>query len=113
MTALQDWFTKTMTWDRGIEMARHADITAATGIQVYFADPYRPHPRPSNENTTGLSREYLPKSTDLSVHSRADLDRIANELNDRPRKRLGFLTPREVLANLINQDLTNGVASTP
>jgi IS30 family transposase len=113
MTALPAWFTKTLTWDRGIEMARHADITAATGIQVYFADPYSPHQRPSNENTNGLIREYLPKSTDLSVHSRADLDRIANELNDRPRKRLGFLTPREVLTNLINQDLTNSVASTP
>jgi transposase, IS30 family len=113
MSALPDWFAKSLTWDRGTEMARHADITARTGIQVYFADPYSPHQRPSNENTNGLLREYLPKGTDLSIHSRTDLDRIAQELNDRPRKRLGYLTPSEVLANFLLKDLTNGVATTP
>jgi IS30 family transposase len=114
MSALPTWFAKTLTWDRGSEMARHADITARTGIQVYFADPYRPQQRPSNENTNGLLREYLPKGTDLSVHTRADLDSIAQQLNDRPRKRLGFLTPAEVLANLIHQDLAKqDVATTP
>jgi len=113
MSALPPWFAKTLTWDRGTEMARHADITAATGIDVYFADPYSPQQRPSNENTNGLLREYMPKGTDLSVHTRADLDAIAAELNDRPRKRLGFLTPSEVLANLLTDDLTKGVASTP
>jgi transposase, IS30 family len=114
MTALPPWFAKTLTWDRGAEMARHADITARTGIQVYFADPYSPHQRPSNENTNGLLREYLPKGTDLSNHTRADLDEIAASLNNRPRKRLGFHTPNEVLANLLTEDLTKyGVASTP
>ncbi len=113
MTALPDWFTKTLTWDRGTEMARHADITARAGIDIYFADPYSPHQRPSNENTNGLLREYLPKSADLSTYSRADLDHIAAELNDRPRKRLGYLTPTEVLAKLLLDDLTTGVATTP
>lgn len=113
MGALPDWFAKTLTWDRGTEMARHADITDQTGIQVYFADPYSPHQRPSNENTNGLLREYLPKSTDLSTHDRNDLEHIAQELNDRPRKRLGYLTPSEVFAKLLLQDLTNGVATAP
>ncbi len=113
MTALPDWFTKTLTWDRGTEMARHAEITARTGIKVYFADPYSPQQRPSNENTNGLLREYLPKSTDLSTYSRADLDHIAEELNDRPRKRLGYRTPSEVLAQLILNNITTGVATTP
>lgn len=112
MSALPTWFAKSLTWDRGTEMARHTEITAKTGITVYFADPYSPHQRPSNENTNGLLREYLPKGTDLSVHTRADLDRIAEELNDRPRKRLGYLTPSEVFAKLLIDDLTTGVATT-
>jgi transposase, IS30 family len=113
MTALPPWFAKTLTWDRGTEMARHADITARTGIDVYFADPHSPQQRPSNENTNGLLREYLPKSTDLSTYTRADLDHIAEELNDRPRKRLGYLTPNEVLAKLLLDHITTGVATTP
>jgi len=114
MTALPAWFAKTLTWDRGTEMARHEALTATTGIKVYFADPYSPHQRPSNENTNGLLREYMPKGTDLSVHTRADLDAIAAQLNDRPRKRLGYLTPKEVLDNLIAEDLAKrGVATTP
>jgi IS30 family transposase len=113
MSALPDWFAKTLTWDRGTEMARHTEITAATGIDVYFADPHCPQQRPSNENTNGLLREYLPKSTDLSVHTRADLDHIATELNDRPRKRLGYRTPHEVLAKLLLDNITPGVATTP
>jgi IS30 family transposase len=113
MSALPDWFAKTLTWDRGSEMARHAEITARTGIAVYFADPYSPQQRPSNENTNGLIREYLPKSTDLAPYSRADLDHIAAELNDRPRKRLGYRTPTEVLAQLLLKNITTGVATTP
>lgn len=113
MSALPAWFTKTLTWDRGTELAKHADITARSGIAVYFADPYKPWQRPSNENTNGLLREYLPKGTDLSTYTRHDLDQIADSLNDRPRKRLGYLTPREVLANLITENLTNPVATTP
>jgi IS30 family transposase len=105
MTALPAWFTKTLTWDRGTEMARHAHITAATGIQVYFADPRQPQQRGTNENTNGLIREYLPKGTDLSIHTATDLQAVADELNDRPRKRLGYHTPREIFASLLLQDL--------
>lgn len=110
MSPLPAWFAKTLTWDRGTEMAKHAEITARTKIKVYFADPYSPQQRPSNENTNGLLREYLPKSSDLSIHSRADLDQIADALNDRPRKRLEYATPREVFASLLEQ---HGVATTP
>ena len=104
-------FGKTLTWDRGREMAQHAKITKATGVQVYFADPYSPYQRGSNENTNGLVREYFPKGTDLSVHTLADLQAVADQLNDRPRKRLEFATPREVMTSLIEQDLA-GVATT-
>jgi IS30 family transposase len=113
MSALPAWFAKTLTWDRGTEMAAHAQITEQTGIAVYFADPYSPHQRPSNENTNGLLREYMPKGTDLSVHTREDLDAIAKQLNNRPRKRLGFLTPAEVFAKLLHDDQPPGVATTP
>ncbi len=65
LTALPDWFAKTLTWDRGSEMTRHAKITERTGVKIYFADPYKPWQRGTNENTNGLLREYLPKSTDL------------------------------------------------
>jgi len=94
-------------------MARHKDITAATGIDVYFADPYSPQQRPSNENTNGLLREYMPEGTDLSVHTRDDLQAIAKQLNNRPRKRLGFYTPAEVFAKLLADDQIAGVATTP
>jgi transposase, IS30 family len=108
--ALPAWFAKTLTWDRGTELAHHQRITATTGIQVYFADPYSPWQRGSNENINGLLREYLPKGTDLSVHTPAQLAAIADELNDRPRKRFGYHTPREQLAKLLEQER---VATTP
>jgi len=112
MTALPGWFARTLTWDRGTEMARHARVTAETGISVYFADPHAPWQRGSNENLNGLLREYLPKGTDLSACTPAQLQEIEDELNDRPRKRFGYHTPREQLAKLL-QDQEQTVATTP
>jgi IS30 family transposase len=112
LSALPDWFTQTLTWDRGGELAQHKRITAATGIQVYFADPHAPWQRGSNENINGLLREYLPKGTDLRPCTPAQLQDIAAELNDRPRKRLGYHTPAEAFAKLLADDLKR-VATTP
>jgi len=91
---------------------RHARVTAETGISVYFADPHAPWQRGSNENLNGLLREYLPKGTDLSAWTPAQLQDIEDELNDRPRKRFGYHTPREQLAKLL-QDQEQRVATTP
>jgi IS30 family transposase len=87
---------KTMTYDQGKEMSRHKELTAVTGVTVYFADPHSPWQRGSNENTNGLLREYLPKGTDLSGLTQKQLDAIAWKLNTRPRKLHGFRSPIEV-----------------
>jgi transposase, IS30 family len=90
---------KTLTYDQGKEMSRHKDLTAATGVTVYFADPHSPWQRGSNENTNGLLRQYLPKGADLSDLTQDDLDAIAWKLNTRPRKIHGFRMPIEVYAD--------------
>jgi len=96
---------RSLTWDRGLEMAQHKSFTMATDVQVYFCDPQSPWQRGSNENTNGLLRHYLPKKADLSCYSQSELDEIALRLNQRPRKTLGFQTPAD--------KLQASVASTP
>ena len=90
---------RTMTFDNGKEFAEHEDLAAATGMNIYFARPYCAWQRGTNENTNGLVRQYLPKGTDLTAYSHHEVAAIQSSLNDRPRKRLGYLTPREVLTN--------------
>lgn len=93
---------KSLTWDRGMEMARHKDFTMATKMAVFFCDPRSPWQRGSNENTNGLLRQYFPDGTDLSTISQAELDRIARQMNERPRATLGFRTPAVTLSQLLH-----------
>lgn len=98
---LPKYMKKTLTWDRGMELAKHDDLTKVTGIPVYFCDPQSPWQRGTNENTNSLIRQYFPKKTCLKKHSQKTLNKVANQLNNRPRKILNFKTPKE----LIEQDV--------
>jgi IS30 family transposase len=103
---------KTVTWDQGMEMAAHQQITVATGVDIYFCDPHSPWQRGTNENTNGLLRQYFPKATDLSRHDPDHLEFVADRLNNRPRKRLDAATPREALNQLLSDQQNGSVAST-
>ncbi|MCS6553348.1 IS30 family transposase [Curtobacterium flaccumfaciens pv. flaccumfaciens] len=100
--ALPEHLRRSLTWDQGTELARHKDITFATDLAIYFCDPHKPWQRGSNENTNGLLRQYFPKSTDLSVHSPERLLEVATELNARPRKVLGGISPSDAFVRLRN-----------
>ena len=101
ITTLPGQLRRSLTWDQGAEMAGHAQLRIDTGIEIYFCDPNSPWQRGTNENTNGLLRQYFPKGTDLGKLTALELDQVADELNDRPRKRLGFYKPTERLAELL------------
>jgi len=102
IAGLPDALRRSLTWDQGWEMRAHAQIAVAADCEIYFCDPHAPWQRGSNENTNGLLRQYFPKGTSLAGHSPADLAAVADELNGRPRKTLGWKTPAEALAEVLD-----------
>jgi IS30 family transposase len=112
MTKLPEQLRRTLTWDRGKELAGHAQFTLETGTKVFFADPHSPWQRPTNENTNGLLRQYFPKGTDLSRWSAEDLEAVALAVNNRPRKILDWKTPAETFEKQLWLLQQSGVATT-
>jgi transposase, IS30 family len=100
---LPETVRRSLTWDQGPEMRDWKQVAVAADVEIFFCDPHKPWQRGTNENTNGLLRQYFPKGSDLSVHSEADLDWVAAELNDRPRKRFGFRKPDELIGHLLQQ----------
>ena len=114
MADLPAFLRRTLTWDQGSEMASHAKIAEATGMDIYFCDPASPWQRGTNENTNGLLRQYFPKGTDLSFWGPGYLEKVAAEMNNRPRKTLHWRTPAEALDKLLSEHDNNpGVALSP
>jgi IS30 family transposase len=112
IATLPDQLRRSLTWDQGAEMAKHAQLRIETGLDVFFCDPHSPWQRGTNENTNGLLRQYFPKGTDLTKHSANDLAAVAAALNERPRKTLGWKTPAEALDELLRSAQQHSVATT-
>ena len=109
---LPDQLRRSLTWDRGKELAHHAQLKIDTGFDVFFADPHSPWQRGMNENTNGLLRQYFPKGADLSLWSSEDIDAVAATINSRPRKVLGWRTPTEALNEHLRSLQQPGAATT-